>query len=102
MEPEEKRKRFFPTVTLGQAIATITFIASAAGIYTQLYAQVNTSQIEINNIKVNEIKREVAEKDMKQELKQEVRDVKQEIRDLNLKVDRVLEALAKQQERINR
>lgn len=87
---EEKRRRFFPTVSLGSVIATLAFIGSGVGIYTQVIADVNTTKTEIQNLKSNEIKREEVEKASRQEIRQDIRDVKGDVKELNQKLDNAL------------
>lgn len=87
---ENRRRRFFPTVSLGSLIATLVFIATGIGVYNQVIAEVNKSKIEIDNLKINELKRESEAKESRQEIKQDIRDVKNDVKDLNQKLDRVL------------
>ncbi len=89
-EEQERRKRFFPTISLGSVLSIITFIAGAAGIYANLYADVSTSKSEIRNIKVDMVKKEQADRDLKQELKADVKEVKEDVKTLGAKVDRIL------------
>lgn len=99
MEKEnERRKRFFPTVSLGSIIASALFIGSASGVYATLYADVGNTKTEIANLKQNEIKREVAEKDSRQEIKQDIRDVKMDVKELNQKIDKVLTEILKKKD----
>lgn len=99
MEKEsERRKRFFPTVSLGSLVATFAFAASAAGLYTQVIADTRDNKLEIANLKQNEIKREVAEKDSRQEIKQDIRDVKMDVKELNQKLDKVLTEILKRKD----
>lgn len=92
MEKEnERRKRFFPTVSLGSLIASLAFIGAGVGVYANTIADVRDSKTEIANLKQNEIKREAAEKDSRQEIKQDIRDVKMDVKELNQKLDKVLQ-----------
>lgn len=91
----EKRKRFFPVVSLGNILASLVFIGSGIGIYTQTIADVRDNKVEIANIKQNEIKREAAEKESRTEIKQDIRDVKIDVKELNQKIDRVLQEVIK-------
>lgn len=96
MEKEnERRRRFFPQVSLGAVLAILTFAGSAVGVYTSLIQRVEAHSSDIQNLKNNEVKRENAEKDSRTEIKQEIRDVKGEVRDVNQKVDRILFELNK-------
>lgn len=91
MEKEnERRKRFFPTVSLGSLVASLSFVGVGIGVYANTIADVRDSKTEIANIKQNEIKREAAEKDSRQEIKQDIRDVKMDVKELNQKLDKVL------------
>lgn len=92
---DERRKRFFPTVSLGSLIATLAFLGSGIGIYTQVIADVSNSKTEIANLKVDAVKREAAEKDTRQEIKQDIRDVKMDVKDLNQKIDKLLQETVK-------
>jgi hypothetical protein len=96
---DERRKRFFPSVSLGNILAAIAFIASGVGVYTQVIADVNTSKTEIANLKQNEIKRESVEKESRQEIRAELRDVKLDVKELNQKIDKVLQEVIKQRTR---
>lgn len=96
MEKEnERRKRFFPQVSLGSVLAALTFVASAASVYTSLVTKVEAQGIEIQNIKVNEVKREDIDKTARTEIRQEIRDVKMDVKDMNNKLDRILFELNK-------
>lgn len=96
MEKEnERRKRFFPQVSLGSILASLAFIGSGIGIYTQVIADVANHKVEIQNLKVNEIKRDASEERSRTEMKQEIRDVKSDVRDVNNKLDRILFELNK-------
>lgn len=96
---ENRRKRFFPTVSLGSLIAALAFIATGVGVYNQVIAEVNKSKIEIDNLKINELKRESEMKESRQEIKQDIRDVKSDVKDLNQKLDKVLTEVMKKNER---
>lgn len=89
MEKEnERRKRFFPTISLGSIIAILTFVGAAIGVWSNLYADVRI-------LKENEIKKEIADKESRTEIKQEIREVKQDVKDVNNKLDKVLFELNK-------
>lgn len=99
MEKEsERRKRFFPTVSLGSLVATLAFVGAGIGLYTQVIADTRDNKTEIANLKVNEIRREVAEKESRQEIKQDIRDVKSDVKELNQKVDKVLTEILKRKD----
>jgi hypothetical protein len=76
----ERRKRFFPTVSLGNIIAILAFAGSAIGIYTQLYAEVKNNAIEITAAKADAIKQEQQARDSRQEIRQDIRDVKTDVK----------------------
>lgn len=92
MEQEPKKKKFF-SMSLESWVTVIVVVCSGVGVYTQLYADVNQSKAEIANLKQNQIKNEIIEKEARQEMKQDVRDVKSDVKELNNKVDRVLQEL---------
>lgn len=100
-KPDERRRRFFPTVSLGSVVATLAFAASGAGIYTQVIADVSNSKTEIANIKQEAVTRQTAEKESRQEMKQDIREVRGDVKELNVKVDRVLQELVRQGARAN-
>lgn len=87
---ENERKRFFPTVSLGNILAILAFAASGIGVYTQLYADVRDNKVEIANIKADSLKKEQADRDSRQEIKQDIRDVKVDVKSLNEKMDRMI------------
>lgn len=87
---DERRKRFFPVVSLGNLIAILVFLASAAGVYTQVIADVSNAKTEIVNIKQEAVKRESADRESRQEIRQEIRDVKGDVKSVNEKLDRIL------------
>lgn len=88
---DERRKRFFPSVSLGSILASVAFIGSGIGIYTQVIADVNSSKIEIANLKANEAKKEAADKDSRTEIKQDIRDVKTDVKELRGDIQKVLQ-----------
>lgn len=85
MEQEPKKKKFF-SMSIESWVTVIVVVCSGVGVYTQLYADVNQSKAEIANLKQNQIKNEVLEKETRTE-------IKQDIRELNNKVDRILQEL---------
>lgn len=92
---EERRTKFFPTISLGSALATLTFIASAAGVYSQLYADVRDSKVEIANIKVDQIKKEAADRESRSDVKQEIRDVKVDVKEIRQDIQTILKEVRK-------
>lgn len=87
---EEKSKKFPMQITLGHILTILTIMAAGVGVYTQLYADVSNSKIEISTLKRDQIRKEMLDKEQREEIKQEMKDVKSEIRNVNDKVDRVL------------
>lgn len=96
---DERRKRFFPSVSLGSILASVAFIGSGIGIYTQVIADVNSSKIEIANLKANEAKKEAADKDSRTEIKQDIRDVKTEVKELRGDIQKVLQEVMRTNKR---
>lgn len=88
---EVKNKRFLPTVSLGNLLAILAFLASGIGVYTQVIADVNNTKTEVANIKANEIKKEAADKEARHETKQEIKEVKENMIRMDNKLDRILE-----------
>lgn len=87
---ENRRKRLYPQVSIGNVLAAITFVGSAVGVYTTLYADVGKQKIEIETLKINELKREQIEKDTRKELKDDIKEVKQDVKELTKAMERVL------------
>lgn len=87
---ENRRKRFYPSISLGNIIAAIAFVSSGIGIYTSLAAQVDSSKNEIVNIKGNIIRQEAVEREYREEMKAQVKEVKQDIKDVQKDVQKVL------------
>lgn len=79
----ERRKKFSTQISLGSIIATLSFAGAGIGVWTNLYA-------DVKNLKDNEIKKELADRDYRIEMKQELRDVKSDVKDLNRKIDIIL------------
>lgn len=88
---EVKNKRFFPTVSLGNLLAILAFLGSGIGVYTQVIADVNNTKTEVANIKANEIKKEVADREARHEARQEIKEVKESIVRMNEKLDKIIE-----------
>lgn len=94
-EPE-RRKRFFPTVSLGSVLAILTLLASAMGTWATLYADVSNNKVKIENIRNELGKKEFADREMRIELKSDVKEVKEDVKELNGKLDKVLFELRQQ------
>jgi hypothetical protein len=99
--PNDKRKKFYPHITLGSLVATITFAGACIGIYTQLYADVSNHKIEIQNIKINEVKREAADKEYREDIKQQTQDIKSDVKEVQRGVQQILIELGRAKEREN-
>lgn len=87
---EEKRRRFFYTITMGNIFTIFSFIGAAFGLYMNVIEDVRAAKQEIVHIKEIEAKKEVTLETSRKELKQEVRDVKEEVKSLNEKLDKLL------------
>lgn len=95
--PEERRKSpsFTKTITLGNILTVIALGAGGIGVYTQIYADVRDSKVEIVIIKQNEIKKESTDREQRAEIRDSIKDVKNDVRDLSQKVDRILEQMGR-------
>lgn len=93
---DERRKKFFPHVTLGNLLTIFAIALGGIGLYTQVIADNEKNKLEISNLKANEAKREATDKELRAELKADVREVKNDVRDLNQKVDKILQELLRQ------
>lgn len=80
---DERRKRFFPTISLGNILAIITLVGGAVGVYSTVIADVSKTKDDVKRI-------EVEQRDQRKEVKEDIKEVKMEMRDLNSKLDRVL------------
>lgn len=89
-KPDERRKRFFPTVSLGNILAIVAFVGSCVGVYSHVIADVDKSKVEIANIKVNAEQKAKDDRESRQEIRQEIRDVKGDVKALNEKLDKIL------------
>lgn len=87
---EERRRKFPMQVSLGHLLAILTILATGVGVYTQLYADVSNTKIEITNIKQNQERKDAIDKEFRDTVKQEVREVKQDVKSVNEKIDKVL------------
>jgi hypothetical protein len=79
---EEKKKKSPMYVSWGNILALIGLAAGGIATYTHLHADVEKTKTEIVNIKTNEIKRELIEKEHRDEIKINMREVKQDVKDL--------------------
>src|SRR4051812_44260549 len=87
---DERRRKFFPTVSLGHVLTILSIVGGAVGIYTQVIADVDKGKLEIANLKQDASRKESADRESRQEIRQEIRDVKSDVKDLNVKMDRIL------------
>ncbi len=102
---EEKRKRFYPHISLGHIIAAVAFLGSGIGVYTKLAAQMENNTVEINNLKINEIKKEAADKEYRQamtdyrvEVREQMGELRKDVKDTQKDVQKILIELMKKHE----
>jgi protein subunit release factor A len=90
MAEEERRRKVQPYISHGSIIAAISFVASAAGVYISVVTDLSAQKKEIQHIKENTIKAEAADKEIRNDIKQEIRDIKNEMRETRQEVQRIL------------
>jgi|SRR6266850_5945 len=93
----DKRKRFYPTISLGSIIATLIFIASGIGIYTQVIADINKAKSEIENIKADNVRKDQFDRDVRLETKEEIKEIKRDIKDMKTNIQQILIELQKRE-----
>lgn len=100
---QEKRRRFYPHVSLGHLIAAVAFLGSGIGVYTKLAAQMENNTVEITNLKVNEIKRDAIDKEYRQamseyriEVREQMGELRKDVKDTQKDVQKILLELMKQ------
>lgn len=98
-EKSERRRRFFPSVSLGSIIATLAFLGASAGVYAQFVGDIKEAKTEIISIKAEQTRKEKLDYESRQEIKGEVRDVNRKLEKVNDKLDRILEEMAKNPQR---
>lgn len=99
---EEKRRRFYPHVSLGHIITAIAFIGSGVGVYTKLAAQMESNTVEITNLKINEIKKEAIDKEYRtamgeyrMEVREQMVELRKDVKDTQKDVQKILIELGK-------
>lgn len=90
MEKGPKIPLYVKSITLGNILTILTLGAGGVGVYTQIYAEMNTNRSKIVVLEQNEVKREIVDRDTKQEIKQDIRDVRNDVKDLNNKIDKLI------------
>lgn len=99
---EEKRRRFYPHVSLGHIITALAFVGSGVGVYTKLAAQMESNTVEINNLKINEIKKEAVDKEYRQamtdyrtEVREQMGELRKDVKETQKDVQKILMELMK-------
>lgn len=94
MENPDKKKFF--SMTFSEILTLLALCGGLLGVWGTLNAEVTAHRVEIANIKDNAIKKEVADRETREEVKANVKEVKQEVKDINLKIDRLFDELRRQ------
>lgn len=99
---QEKRRRFYPHVSLGHIIAAVAFLGSGVGVYTKLAAQMESNTVEITNLKINEIKKEAVDKEYRTamgeyrlEVREQMMELRRDVKDTQKDVQKILLQLSR-------
>src|SRR6266480_7669649 len=99
---DDRRKKFYPHVSLGSLIATLAFLGSGIGLYTKLTSQMESNVVEIQNIKINDVKKETADKEYRDsmreyrlEVREQMRELRNDVKNTQKDVQKILNELSK-------
>lgn len=92
---ENRRRRFYPRISLGSILASLAFIGSAFGVYGQMQGDIRKHESEIVMIKNDAQKQENRTKEERKELRDEIREVKQDVKEIRQDVQKVLQEMVR-------
>lgn len=87
---EEKKQRFFYSITLGNIFTIFSFIGASIALYTNLIDDVRAAKQEIVHLKDTDTRRDKVLEAYRLEVRQDIRDVKTDVNKLDDKVDKIL------------
>lgn len=85
-----RRRRFFPTVSLGNVLTGVVICSAAVGVYTSVIADVREHKAEIANIKQSAAKQEAEASQSRREIRDDIRDVKGEVKEVRETMQKIL------------
>lgn len=88
--PTNRRRRFFPTVSLGNIFTGLIILGSAIGMYATTLADVRENKVTIENIKQNVAKQEAEATQSRREIRDDIRDVKGEVKEVRETMQKIL------------
>jgi hypothetical protein len=100
-EVSNRRKRFFPTVSLGNILTGVVILGGCLGVYTSTIADVRELKTDVANTKQAIQEQKVIESTSRREIKEDIRDVKKDVGEVRETLQKVLFELQKR-ERNNR
>lgn len=99
---DDRRKKFYPHVSLGHIIAAVAFLGSGIGVYVKLTSQMENNSVEISTLKINEIKKEAVDKEYRDtmheyrnEAREQMRELRKDIKETQKDVQKILLELSK-------
>lgn len=92
---DNRRRRFFPTVSLGNILSGIVILGSCLGVYTAVIADVRELKTDNTNTKQAIQEQKANEATSRREIKDDIRDVKKDVGEVRETLQKVLFELQK-------
>lgn len=90
---EEQKKKMY--LSFANIITLIAVAGGGIASYATLYADVKENKTEIINLKVNEVKKDALDKESRDQVRADVKEVKQDVKDLQKDIQTILREVSK-------